>query len=232
MSESDSFIDEVSEEVRRDTLVRFFNKHRWTVIGALVLVVAAVGYNEYAKSTAQAKAEAAGDAVIAAIEADSPEAQVDALTPLASGDQANVIVTRLQLAAAQARAEDKEAAASTLRAIADDAEADPLYRDMARLKLVMLLGNDMPMEERMGAIEALIATGGPLRPLAAEQRGLANLDGGNIDAAVTEFVTLSQDIDASNELRARAQQMITVLGGDPAADTDTDEEVSEEAVDQ
>lgn len=227
MSESDSFIEEVSEEVRRDQLVRFFNKHRWSLVGVLVLIVVAVGASEYLNSAAQTKAEATGDAIIAAVEAETPETQIEALTPLTQSDEASAMATRLQLAAAQARADDKQAAAATLLAIAEDGTADPLYRETALLKLVMLQGNEMPMEERMQAIETLIATGGPLRPLAAEQRGLANIDSGNIDAALTEFTTLSQDIDASEQLRQRATQMIIALGGDPNPVADTEESVDQ-----
>jgi hypothetical protein len=213
VSESDSFIHEVTEEVRRDQMVRFFNRHRWTMVGILVVIVAAVGYNEYAKSAAQAQAEATGDAMIAAIDATTPEAQVEALTPLAGTGTDSDAVARMQLAAAQLRAEDNEAATATLTALAEDQKVEPLFRSIARLKLVMAQGSDMPADERMAAIDAVIAEGGPLRPLAAEQKALALIDAGDREAALNEFTTLAQDIEASEPLRQRAQQMVVVLGG-------------------
>ncbi len=214
MSESDSFIEEVTEEVRRDQMVRFFNRHRWTIIGILVLIVAGVAYNEYSQSRARTEAEATGDALIAAVRAETPEAQAEALAPLAAGEGEAARIAKIQLAAAQARAEETDAAAATLEEIANDASADPLYRNTARLKLVMLLGAEMDAGARMQAIETVIAAGGPLRPLAAEQKALALIDAGETEAALAEFTVLAQDIDATDALRQRAQQMVQVLGGD------------------
>ena len=66
MSNPDSFIDEVTEEVRRDKLFAAFKKYGW--IGGLVVavVVGGTAYTEWRKSSEAAQAQAFGDAVFAA----------------------------------------------------------------------------------------------------------------------------------------------------------------------
>ncbi|MEO0914995.1 MAG: hypothetical protein AAFY59_18760, partial [Pseudomonadota bacterium] len=61
MSESDSFLDEVTEEVRRDNLVKVLRKNAVWIIGVLVLLVGGIGTNEYLKASNRAAAEARGD---------------------------------------------------------------------------------------------------------------------------------------------------------------------------
>jgi hypothetical protein len=47
MANTDSFIDEVNEEVRRDRLFAFFRKWAWLAILIVVLVVGGAAYLEY-----------------------------------------------------------------------------------------------------------------------------------------------------------------------------------------
>ena len=50
MSTPDSFIEEVTEEVRRDRLFRLFRKYGWIGIVLVVAVVAGTGFNEWRKT--------------------------------------------------------------------------------------------------------------------------------------------------------------------------------------
>jgi len=50
VSETDSFIDEVSEEVRRDQLYGVFRKYVWIALGAVFLIVGAAAFNEWRKA--------------------------------------------------------------------------------------------------------------------------------------------------------------------------------------
>ena len=65
MSDSDSFIDEVTEEVRRDRL--FLLLRRWGWIGALLIVVVVGGaaWNEYRKAQEMARAHPQGPVFVA-----------------------------------------------------------------------------------------------------------------------------------------------------------------------
>ena len=47
MVESESFIKEVSEEVKRDILFKILNKFKWPLCALIILLIGAVGGYEY-----------------------------------------------------------------------------------------------------------------------------------------------------------------------------------------
>ena len=50
MSDTDSFLQEVSEELRRDKLYRNIRKYGWIAILLVVVIVGGATYREYLKS--------------------------------------------------------------------------------------------------------------------------------------------------------------------------------------
>lgn len=61
MSESDSFIREVSEEVRRERFSRLLRRYGWIAALALLVIVGGAGFLEWRKTRAEAAAREAGD---------------------------------------------------------------------------------------------------------------------------------------------------------------------------
>ncbi len=212
MSNVDSFIEEVTEEVRRDRMVAYFRRHGWIIGTILVLVVVVVGVLEWRKAATRSAAEARGSAIMAALEAGSPAAEVEALTPLVN-DGSGGILARLALAGQQQAAGGKVAAASTLEAIATDQKVGDLYRDIARLKLAMLEGGELSLDEREAVLDPMIIPGHPLRLLALEQRAIARIDAGDTEAALGDLGVLYGDAQVPDGARSRASQLIISLGG-------------------
>ena len=52
MSNTDSFLQEVSEELRRDKLYRNMRKYGWIGLLLVVIIVGGAAYREYQKSQA------------------------------------------------------------------------------------------------------------------------------------------------------------------------------------
>ena len=50
VSDTDSFIDEVSEEIRREKLFKTFRKYGWIGVALVVIVVGGTGYREYSRA--------------------------------------------------------------------------------------------------------------------------------------------------------------------------------------
>jgi hypothetical protein len=46
LTQNDSFIHEVTEEVRREKLYRFFRRYGWVIVAAIVIIIAAAAINE------------------------------------------------------------------------------------------------------------------------------------------------------------------------------------------
>ena len=74
MSDTDSFIEEVTEEVRRDQLYKYVRKYGWIAIALVVGVVGVTGYLEYQKVATANAAQALGDKLVAALDEKEPAA--------------------------------------------------------------------------------------------------------------------------------------------------------------
>ena len=98
MSNPDSFIEEVTEEVRRDRLFNLFRKYGW--IGAVVVVgiVGGAAWNEWSKSQAAARAQGFGDALVDALDHGTPEERRAALSAVPTDGQQAAILNRPGLA--------------------------------------------------------------------------------------------------------------------------------------
>jgi hypothetical protein len=214
VANQDSFIDEVTEEVRRDRLFALMRRYGWIAILGVLLIVGGAAWNEWRKATAQAEAERLGDAIIAALETEDPAARRAALEVVNTAGRPDLAaLVGLLTAGADIEAGDLAATLSTLDALAASPEASPLLRDIAALKAVMAGGGTMSPDERITRMQGLALPGAPYRLLALEQIALAEIDRGNIEAALDRLNEISSDSAASQGLRNRAAQLIVVLGG-------------------
>lgn len=215
MSESDSFISEVTEEVRRERLFGTLRRYRWLIVAAVLLIVGAAAWHEWSQARSRAAAEAAGDAFHAALAVADPTARAEALAALPADASSPLI--RLAEAGARLEAGDRTGAASVLAAVADDGGAAEHHRALAALQRVMILGPELDDAERLGALEGLAAEGAPYRLLALEQRALARLESGDAAAARADLEAILASPVAPEGLRTRAQQLALAAGA--AADT-------------
>ena len=217
MSETDSFIDEVTEEVRRDRLYGYARRFGWIPVLAVLALVGGAIYNEYSNARAKAAAEARGDSILGALEADDSAARQNALESISNADAASPIVAMLIAAEAEA-AGDRDAALDALQSVAADAGTSPLYRDLALLKRIMLTSRGSDPAERIKELLPLTAPGAPFRVLAEEQIAFAEIESGNEAGAIERLRALIDDTEATRSLRLRARQLIVALGGyeDPA----------------
>lgn len=215
MSNPDSFIDEVTEEVRRDRLFAMFRKYGW--IGG-VLVVAIVGgaaYVEWQKAKAVARAEGFGEAMLDALDVGGTAERRAAMAAVpADGTQAALKSLMLASDPAGDLPQSKAEALAALEALIADASQPEIYRDMAVLRRVMVAGADLPLADRRAALEGISAPGRAFRVMAAEQLAYLMIEEGNTQGALEALGALMQDQEATQGLRARAAQVITALGGD------------------
>ncbi len=215
VSESESFIDEVSDEVRKDRLFKLFKKYGW-ILGLVVLaIVGGTAYNEWNKAQQETAARLSGDLMQAARKSGDAEA----LSTLATSDAPLSVLALLEQANLLEAAGDTSGAVQALRAITTDQTAPLMYTDLAWLKIVMLDGDNMAENERNSAYDRLTAPSGPYRLLAQEQLAMQYIRDGDIDAATKELAAILIDPSLTPGLRSRAQQLMVALGGDIGANT-------------
>jgi len=129
-SNPDTFIDEVTEAVRRDRLYGLLKKYGWIGVLAVLVIVGGTAWIEFAASRHESRSAAFGDAVIAAMGLSDPAERAAALARIepSTGDQAALQV----LFSASTPAD-----ADRLAALYADTKLPPAYRHLAQFRRLL-----------------------------------------------------------------------------------------------
>lgn len=217
VSNPESFIQEVTEEVRRDRLYSVFRRYGWIPALIVVAVVGGTAWTEWSKARTAAQAQAFGDAILDALDTGGTQERRAALAA-APADGAQQAVLALLLASDPV--DDRAGSLAALQQLAADASQPQSYRDLAVLRRVILAAADLPLAERRALLDPVAAAGRPFRPLALEQLAYLLIEEGKTPEAITALRALTQDQQAPAGLRGRAGQMIVALGGESAPTAD------------
>lgn len=228
MSDSDSFINEVSEEVRRDRLFTLFRRWAWLAILIVVAIVGAAAWFEWQSAQERAEAQAFGDALLSGLESDDAEARIAALSEIETPSPEVTMILALLAAGEEANGDDPAAAAARLREAADAPGLPRRYVDLALLKAQMM--DPAPEDEARLVLEALAAAGSPYAALAEEQLALVDIRAGDLDAGVERLRGIERSAAATAGLQQRAAQLIVALeSGAVLVDAPAEEAPVEEA---
>lgn len=220
MSDTDSFIDEVTEEVRRDRLFATFRRYGWIAVALIVIVVGAAAWNEFRKAQAREAARALGDAVFLAISQHAPADRAASLSEITADSDGGNAVVEFALAGARAQAGQVSDAVAVLDGIAGNGKLPEIYRQIASFKSLTLQADTMPAADLRTGFEALAGPGSHLRLLAEEQLALVDAAEGDAAAAIERFQAILLDAEATSDLQQRAAQAIVALGGEPQLPSD------------
>ncbi len=215
MSDTDSFIDEVNDEVRRDRFYLMLRRYGWIAILAVVLLVAGAAWNEYRKAQSRNQSEALGDAMLAALALDDTASRADALMAIEPAAPSSAAVLGFLTANQQIADGNTDAAIQTLDGIGLNGEVPSIYRQIAQMKSIALQGTETPVADRRVALEGLAQPGNALRLLAEEQLALIEIEENNTQGAVDRYQSILLDAEVTTDLQQRALQVIVALGGDP-----------------
>lgn len=212
MSETDSFIQEVSEEVRKDRLFALMRKYGWIAVLVVLLVVSGTAYREYSITTDALEAQKTGDAILAALELETDAQRAEAIGKIDSDNpNAKTILTLLQ-AAELSRTLKAQGAALTLQGVGNLVKIDKEYSDLVEFRKLLLEDNGLSEEQRLSDLTAVANSASPYRLLAEEQIALIELSSGQIKVAISRLSGLIADASVSEGLRQRASQLKIVLG--------------------
>ena len=215
MSDTDSFLQEVSEELRRDKLYRNIRKYGWVAILLVILIVGAATYREYLKSQAETEAELFGTSIMDALNEKNVVDRIAKLQKInAPGENAKAILAMLLSAEATGN-ETKIFEMSTLSDVTEKLSIDAHYRDLLDFKILLGSSEIMDIDERVKAFEGLSKPGNPFRLLAEEQIALIELELGNTENAIQKISQILLDAELTAGLRNRATQMLIAFGKDP-----------------
>lgn len=202
MSNTDSFVDEVNEELSRDRLFAFFRRWGWVPLLIVVALVGGTAWREWSAAQERQAAQTAGDALIAALDAPDATARAAALAQTTDGGA----LRDLLAAGTLAEAGDTDAARAAYEAIATS-DAEPLYKDLALFRSALLGG-----ESARDTLQSLAVPGRPLRLLAQEQIALADLADGKDDAAIASARAILEDAEVTPLMAERMRTLLVALG--------------------
>ena len=201
MTDTNSFVDEVTDELRRDRMSRLLRRWGWIALAAVVLLVGAASWNEWRRAQAEARAEAFGTEVLAALQADAP------LEGVAANGEGRAAILALLGAGA---GEDGLARRARLLGIIDDAALPQRLRDLAAIR-AMLDGGTGDAARDAALLDALAVPGAPFRSLARELQAMRAISEGDLDGGAAILQALTEEADVGASTRRRASQALVAI---------------------
>lgn len=208
MSDTDSFIDEVTEEVRRDRLFGYFRRYGWIPALIILALVGGTAYSEWSKSVVAQAAQVRGDALLDALDVQGKPESISALSSIVAQEDGDVVASFLVAGL------DQSLASELLTAIAENMEQPKYIRDLALLKLAATL-DAASKDEAVSILTDLSAPGGVYRNAAMEILVALELQRGNRDVALLLLQSHVQDAGTTQAQVQRMGELIVALGAIP-----------------
>ncbi|MEM9043375.1 MAG: tetratricopeptide repeat protein [Pseudomonadota bacterium] len=206
MSDTDSFIREVNEEIERDRMNRMLKKWGPYIAVLIILIVgAAAAWNWKQEQDRQAREEIGR--VLLSADPLVIEDNQDALTGGAA------ILGHLRLAEIEVAAGNVEAALRHYNAVAENPEASLAFADLAALRILRLRAVQEPPKDLLALIDPLTGPERPYRLLALELRAVLLLNDDQVNDAHADLRAIMADPERTGNLQARAEQLLRASGG-------------------
>ena len=168
MVESESFIKEVSEEVKRDRLFKALNKFKWPLFAIIVLLVGAVGGYEYYKYDKKSRAQKNGEFLISAIESLKENGQ--SVTEKIDNKFTSVLIKLNEAKYFEEKGDMKSASAAYNHIISKYGE-NKFFNHYSKFQLYLMdPAKSLSDVKKIKILDELSAPDGPLKLLALEQK--------------------------------------------------------------
>lgn len=216
--DSDTFLREVDEELRRERMNSFMTRYGKWVIGGAVLLLLAIGTLIWLRSHREEQAGQASEKlvqVIEQLEQNNARAAAPTIDELAgNGRDGYRMAALFARANAQISSNSIPAAVQTLGTIAADESAPQVYRDAATVRQVQLQFDTMPPAQVIQRLQGFAQPGNPWFGTAGEMVGIAQMRMQRYPQAAQTFGNLARDPNVPESIKARAIQMASSLGVD------------------
>lgn len=218
---NDSFLREVNEEVRREQLMKLWERFGTVIIAGVVLLIGGVAVYKWNESRRIAEEQRTGARFEAASRLAAERKTDDAMAAFAAiakdGPAGYGALARVRIAGEHAKAGRTAEALSAYEALSADTATDQLLRDFAALQAAMLRLDHADWTEMKNRLTPLVGEQGAWRAQAREILGLAALKAGQSEEATKLFEQILGDRAATGGLSRRAQEMLAVLTDRAAA---------------
>jgi hypothetical protein len=216
--QSDTFVREVDENLRRDRIRDFARGNAGLLIGGLVLFLALCGglifWHEYRGRKAEGQVEQLAQ-VYTSIDAGKTRGAPQKLDELSQSSSDAVRVSamfgRAGLASQQG---DTKLALAKYREIAGDSSLPKPFRDLALIRQTAVEFDSMRPQDVIARLQPLAKPGEPWFGSAGEVTAIALVKEGKRNEAGQLFAAMARDKTVPGSIRSRAVQIASTLGVD------------------
>jgi hypothetical protein len=200
--------NEITEELKRDSMARFWKKHSGKVMGALALgLLAVAGWNywNYQKEQKARDAAMRYNSISMLIKDNKNEEAEKVLSELTASEADGFrLLARFRLAAEVGKRDASEGV-KAFQALVNDEKMPSSFRDLARLRGVMLNVDAMPYAEVQTVLAPLAQATNPWRNGAREMLGLSALKAKAYEDAGRYFDQMMIDPQTTPSMRSRIE---------------------------
>ncbi len=213
---SDIF-QEIDEDLRRDRFNQLWKHYGNYIMVAAVLIVLGtagiVGWRDYKERQNAAQADAFLKAMDQAQAGNADAAKASFGQLAKDGGFGYATLARLQQAALQVKAGDTAGAIKLYDEIAADARVEQGLRDLAVILAAQHTLDSADPAQLTQRLQPLTQEKNPWRHSAMEMQALLAKRAGDTAKAKEIYTKLADDLSAPQGLRARATEMLAILGG-------------------
>ena len=211
MSNSDSFISEVSEEVRKDRFSRVLRKWGWVGIVVVFILVGAAALNEWYKAKEISLSQSLGDKIIYALDNNDLEILSNIKT---TNDDKDILIKNI-IFSIMIDQNNFDEAKKVLNEIKEIPDANPIYNELNLFKLALLNKKTgaLSLPDQFSSFKNLSDPGSAFRLLSLEQMALILIEQDKPKEAIQILNQLVEDSETSGSLYRRANQLLIALGG-------------------
>lgn len=221
--ETDSFVQEVDENLRQDRMLDFAKRWGPWLIGAFVVLIVGVMawqmWQGYQLTSARQHAEqyAAAQEMARGGNLDGAKAEFERLSN--EGPQIYRVMAQMEHAAVLEAQGDLEGALAGFDHAAESAN-DPIMRQTAQLRAAYIAADTQDFAALQTRLQPLIDSGTRVSYLARELLAIEAWEAGENDIARDQLQNLTLAFDAPQAVQERAQIALNVVGPAPAAPAD------------
>ena len=220
-SSSETFLEEVDENLRRDQLQDFAKSYGKWIAAAVVLFLAAVGGWIYWEQRQQQQAATQSEELHSAFSdiADSRTRTVPQRLDKLDDSRNDIVKASAVLAEAAVALDknDRSTAIAKYRQVSEDKGLPQPYRDLGTIRVTALEFDALKPEQVISRLEPLAKAGNPWFGSAGEMTALAYLKQGKKSEAGRLFAAVAADKQVPKSIRSRAVQIAGTLGVDASA---------------
>jgi len=213
--QTDHFMREVQDEMRRERLVKIWDRYGVFIVAGAVLLVLAVGGYKFAEYRSLSARQAAGiefeAAARLAAEGKTAEAHKAFEAMIGTAPPGYGALARLRNAGAFAAEGKRAEAVAAYETVAKDTAADPLLRDFGVLQAALLRVDSADWTEMQNRLKDLTNDSNAWRAPARELLGLAAMKAGHPDEARKVFEQILADTATPPAIAERSRILMTIL---------------------